>query len=79
MGRFIREQSAREGVNVEGIGTDRERLTALVLLAIESEGDRLRTAIDRALNTDGVKTGDLGGNATTKQFTEAVVSRIRNG
>ncbi|MBK8017517.1 MAG: NAD-dependent isocitrate dehydrogenase [Betaproteobacteria bacterium] len=42
-------------------------------------GDRLRTAIDRALNTDGVKTGDLGGNATTKQFTEAVVSRIRNG
>ena len=38
MGRFIREQSAREGVNVEGIGTDKERLTALVLLAIESEG-----------------------------------------
>ena len=42
-------------------------------------GDRLRTAIDRALNTDGVKTGDLGGKATTRQFTEAVVSRIRNG
>ncbi len=38
MGRFIREQSAREGVNVEGIKTDKERLTALVLLAIEAEG-----------------------------------------
>ncbi|WP_439618356.1 bifunctional 5-dehydro-2-deoxygluconokinase/5-dehydro-2-deoxyphosphogluconate aldolase [Shinella sp.] len=38
MGRFIREQSAREGVNVEGIRTDKDRLTALVLLAIESEG-----------------------------------------
>ena len=38
MGRFIREQSAREGVNVEGIKTDKDRLTALVLLAIESEG-----------------------------------------
>lgn len=38
MGRFIREQSAREGVNVDGIRTDPERLTALVLLAIESEG-----------------------------------------
>ena len=38
MGRFIIEQSAREGVATEGIKLDRERLTALVLLAIESEG-----------------------------------------
>ena len=38
MGRFIREQSAREGVDVEGIKTDKDRLTALVLLAIEAEG-----------------------------------------
>ncbi|MFW8586206.1 5-dehydro-2-deoxygluconokinase [Rhizobium beringeri] len=38
MGRFIREQSAREGVATDGIVTDKERLTALVLLAVEAEG-----------------------------------------
>ena len=34
MGRFIREQCAREGVDVAGIHTDRTRLTSLVLLGI---------------------------------------------
>ena len=34
MGRFIREQLRREGVNVEGLVTDPERLSALVLLGI---------------------------------------------
>ncbi len=38
MGRFIREQLVREGVSVEGITTDKERLTALVLLSVEDEG-----------------------------------------
>src|SRR5688500_16429517 len=38
MGRFIREQLAREGVATDGIVTDKERLTALVLLAVEAEG-----------------------------------------
>ncbi|CAN7424928.1 bifunctional 5-dehydro-2-deoxygluconokinase/5-dehydro-2-deoxyphosphogluconate aldolase [Rhizobium sp. LjRoot254] len=38
MGRFIREQLDREGVNTSGIVTDKERLTALVLLSVESEG-----------------------------------------
>jgi 5-dehydro-2-deoxygluconokinase len=38
MGRFIREQLIREGVSVEGITTDKERLTALVLLSVEDEG-----------------------------------------
>jgi len=38
MGRFIREQLVREGVNVEGLTTDKERLTALVLLSVEDEG-----------------------------------------
>ncbi|ODT75896.1 MAG: 5-dehydro-2-deoxygluconokinase [Pelagibacterium sp. SCN 64-44] len=37
MGRFIREQLAREGVETEGIATDPERLTALVLLAVEND------------------------------------------
>ncbi|TIX22692.1 5-dehydro-2-deoxygluconokinase [Mesorhizobium sp.] len=38
MGRFIREQLTRGGVNVDGLKTDKERLTALVLLSVEDEG-----------------------------------------
>ena len=38
MGAFIREQLTREGVDTKGIVTDPERLTALVLLAVEEEG-----------------------------------------
>lgn len=37
MGRFIREQLQREGVDVQGVKTDPERLTALVLLGIRDE------------------------------------------
>ncbi|HEY0918459.1 bifunctional 5-dehydro-2-deoxygluconokinase/5-dehydro-2-deoxyphosphogluconate aldolase [Devosia sp.] len=38
MGRFIIEQLQREGVETAGIVSDPERLTALVLLAVEDEG-----------------------------------------
>ena len=37
MGRFIREELAREGVDVRGVKTDDERLTALVILGIRDE------------------------------------------
>ena len=37
MGRFIREQLEREGVDTDGIVTDRERLTALVLLGVRDQ------------------------------------------
>ena len=37
MGRFIREQLAREGVNVAGLATDPKRLTALVILGVRDE------------------------------------------
>ncbi len=37
MGRFIREQLAKEGVDVEGVKTDPQRLTALVLLGIRDQ------------------------------------------
>ncbi|URK86455.1 PfkB family carbohydrate kinase [Rhizobium sp. RCAM05350] len=37
MGRFIREQLEREGVETKGIVTDPERLTALAILAVESD------------------------------------------
>jgi isocitrate dehydrogenase (NAD+) len=37
---------------------------------------RLRTAIDNTLNLDKVRTGDLGGRASTAEFTHALVERI---
>jgi isocitrate dehydrogenase (NAD+) len=37
---------------------------------------RLRLAIDATLNIDKVRTGDLGGSASTRDFTRALVSRI---
>ncbi len=37
MGRFIREQCAREGVDVSGVHTDPSRLTSLVLLGVRDE------------------------------------------
>ncbi len=38
MGGFICEQLVREGVEIAGVRVDKERLTALVLLAVEDEG-----------------------------------------
>ncbi|MDY0747857.1 isocitrate/isopropylmalate family dehydrogenase [Paucibacter sp. R3-3] len=40
---------------------------------------RLRRAIDETLNIDKVRTGDLGGNAGTAAYTQALVQRIKNG
>jgi isocitrate dehydrogenase (NAD+) len=40
---------------------------------------RLRQAIDRTLNLDQVRTGDLGGSAGTAAYTRALVSRIKQG
>lgn len=37
MGRFIREQLQREGVETKGVVTDPDRLTALVLLSVEND------------------------------------------
>ncbi|HEU0222872.1 MAG TPA: PfkB family carbohydrate kinase, partial [Paracoccaceae bacterium] len=37
MGRYIREELAREGVDVRGVRTDPERLTALVILGIRDQ------------------------------------------
>ncbi len=40
-------------------------------------GDRLRKGIDETLNLDQVRTGDLGGQAGTKEFTAALLKRIQ--
>ena len=39
---------------------------------------RLRRALDATLNVDKVRTGDLGGSASTAKFTRALVARIAN-
>ena len=38
---------------------------------------RLRRGIDQTLNVDQVRTGDIGGNAGTAQFTRALVARLQ--
>jgi len=40
---------------------------------------RLRRGIDATLNVDKVRTGDLGGTASTSVFAKALVSRLANG
>jgi isocitrate dehydrogenase (NAD+) len=37
---------------------------------------QLRKAIDQTLNEDQVRTGDLGGTASTKEFAQAIVGRL---
>ena len=37
---------------------------------------RLRTGIDQTLNVDRIRTGDLGGRASTAEFTRALVERL---
>jgi len=52
---------------------------AAMMLEHVDRGDlakRLRTAVDGTLREDNVRTGDLGGKATTKEFSRAVVRRL---
>jgi 5-dehydro-2-deoxygluconokinase len=59
MGRFVREQLAREGVDVRGVHIDRERLTSLVLLSVrDAESFPLifyrENCADSALSSDDI-------------------------
>ena len=57
-------------------------LAAALMLEHCNLGDRalrLRKAIDATLNIDKLRTGDLGGKSTTKEYTQALVARIKNG
>jgi len=42
----------------------------------QDKARRLRAAIDQVLCEDKVRTGDLGGKATTREFTQAIIKRI---
>jgi len=43
---------------------------------LQDKAKRLRDAIDQVLCEDKVRTGDLGGKASTKEFTKAIVKRL---
>ncbi len=68
-------------------GQGKANPTALLLAAAlmldhvkrQDLGDRLRRAVDQTLNIDQVRTGDLGGKASTSEFTRALVARIQAG
>src|ERR1700730_3212732 len=65
-------------------GKDIANPTALLLAAalmldhckLPHMAARLRTAIGQALNLDNARTGDLGGHASTAEFTRTLVKRI---
>jgi len=40
------------------------------------KGDRIRKALDNTLVRDNIRTGDLGGKANTKQFTQAIIKNL---
>ena len=42
----------------------------------KDKGDRIRGALDNTLVRDNVRTGDLGGKANTKQFTQAIIKNL---
>jgi isocitrate dehydrogenase (NAD+) len=55
-------------------------LAAAMMLDHVKLGDlatRLRQGINATLNLDQVRTGDLGGTASTSQFTQALVARLK--
>jgi isocitrate dehydrogenase (NAD+) len=54
--------------------------TALMLehVQLRELATRLRHALHDTLNIDKVRTGDLGGNASTAAFTKALVARLKN-
>jgi isocitrate dehydrogenase (NAD+) len=41
----------------------------------QDKAKRIRTAMDKVLIEDNIRTGDLGGKASTKEFTRAVIAR----
>ncbi|EIC86169.1 isocitrate/isopropylmalate dehydrogenase family protein [Serratia sp. M24T3] len=45
-------------------------------VGLQDKATRLRTAIYDVLNEDNVRTGDLKGSASTKEFTDAIIKRL---
>jgi len=55
-------------------------LSAAMMLdhvGMQDKAKRVREAVDQVLCVDKVRTGDLGGKASTKEFTKAIVARLK--
>ena len=55
-------------------------LAAAMMLEHVGKNDlaaRIHAAVDKTLNEDNVRTGDLGGKATTRELTQAILRRLR--
>lgn len=81
MGRFILEQLAREGVSTDGVVTDPERLTALVILGIRDEEQfplifYRENCADMALCEDDIKE-DFIGSARSIVVTGTHLSNVK--
>ena len=46
-------------------------------VGMQDKAKRMRDAIDGVLLQDNIRTGDLGGKASTRDFTQAIVKRLR--
>ena len=46
-------------------------------VSVSVKAKAVQKAVDDVLLKDKVRTGDLGGKASTKQFTQAVVARLK--
>jgi isocitrate dehydrogenase (NAD+) len=68
-------------------GQQKANPTALLLAAammldhvkLTDKATRLRRAINNTLNVDNIRTGDLGGSASTSAYAAALCARVRNG
>lgn len=57
----------------------RSALLMLGHLRMDRPAEKIERALHRTLVDDGVRTGDLGGSASTTEFTDAVVTRLSEG
>lgn len=68
-------------------GQQKANPTALLLAAammldhvkLTDKATRLRKAVNDTLNVDNIRTGDLGGSASTSAYAAALVARVKNG
>ncbi|WP_158745581.1 isocitrate/isopropylmalate dehydrogenase family protein [Acidisphaera sp. L21] len=64
----------------KGIANPTSLMLAAALMlehvGLAKDKQRLEDAVSAVMNQDGIRTGDLGGKATTKEFTDGVIQRL---
>jgi isocitrate dehydrogenase (NAD+) len=83
-GENLRVYECIHGAGYEMVPPDRANPLSLLFTALEMlwdqgrqrETERLQAAVERVLLAGQVRTGDLGGNATTTQMTEALLREL---